>query len=130
MVKDSSTAAWHAKFRDPRWQRLRLEVMQRDGFACVACGSQDTTLNVHHGYYAKDREPWDYEEGTLWTLCEPCHKEFQNDLLSVRIMVGYIPPGQVQKLESFLTTMFRYCGPESSGENFEQLAALIERCRR
>ena len=60
--------------RDPRWQRKRLEVMERDNFSCVECGGADRTLNVHHLYYAKGRKPWEYETGSLQTLCEPCHR--------------------------------------------------------
>lgn len=61
------------KLKDPRWQKKRLEVMQRDGFKCVACGDGDSTLNVHHRYYISGRNPWNYESDTLITLCEGCH---------------------------------------------------------
>ncbi len=60
---------------DPRWQRKRLEVMERDEFKCVACGDEGTTLNVHHAYYVTGRMPWDYPMFSLSTLCRNCHKE-------------------------------------------------------
>jgi hypothetical protein len=59
------------KLRDPRWQRKRLEIMQRDDFTCLACGDKNTTLNVHHLQYAGN--PWDAKDESLETLCEPCH---------------------------------------------------------
>ena len=59
------------KLRDPRWQRKRLEVMQRDGFTCRDCGSTTETLHVHHCWYAK--EPWEISDAYLLTLCEECH---------------------------------------------------------
>lgn len=59
--------------RDPRWQRMRLEVMEKAGFRCVECGDEKTTLNVHHTYYRKGRMPWEYDWETLRCLCEPCH---------------------------------------------------------
>lgn len=59
--------------RDPRWQRLRLEVMEKADFRCVECGDDKTTLNVHHTYYRKGRMPWEYDWETLRCLCEPCH---------------------------------------------------------
>jgi hypothetical protein len=59
--------------RDPRWQRKRLEVMQRAGFACELCGDTRTTLNVHHTQYVRGRDPWDYPAAELRCLCEPCH---------------------------------------------------------
>lgn len=60
--------------RDPRWQRMRLEVMQRAGFACERCHSTTKTLNVHHTYYSKGRPPWQYPSESLRCLCEECHR--------------------------------------------------------
>lgn len=59
-------------YKDPRWQKLRLEVMDRDGWACVACLETGTTLHVHHKDY--HGEPWETPIGQLQTLCEDCHK--------------------------------------------------------
>ncbi len=63
------------KLRDPRWQKRRLEIMQRDGFRCKACGHDDMPLNVHHLRYRRGADPWDCERGDLITLCEDCHAE-------------------------------------------------------
>jgi hypothetical protein len=63
------------KLKDPRWQRKRLEIMERDTFTCVICGDDKSTLNVHHTYYGKGKLPWDYDIKHLITLCEPCHKQ-------------------------------------------------------
>jgi len=60
--------------RDPRWQRKRLEVMQRADFACELCGAINKTLNVHHERYAQGRMPWDYPPEELHCLCESCHR--------------------------------------------------------
>lgn len=62
------------KLKDPRWQRKRLEILQRDDFTCRACGSRDNTLHVHHIRYFRGRNPWDYKEFYLVTLCEGCHE--------------------------------------------------------
>lgn len=61
------------KLRDPRWQRKRLEIFNRDNFTCLCCGAKDKTLNVHHKEYHGN--PWDAPSESLETLCEPCHKE-------------------------------------------------------
>ena len=66
------------KLRDPRWQRKRLEIMERDGFSCASCGDAQSTLNVHHCYYGKGKDPWQYEDRFLMTLCEACHKDIEN----------------------------------------------------
>jgi len=52
----------------------RLRIMHRDGASCVECGATDKTLNVHHTYYEKRKNPWDYPDDALLTLCEACHK--------------------------------------------------------
>jgi 5-methylcytosine-specific restriction endonuclease McrA len=60
--------------RDPRWQKKRLEIMQRDNFTCQLCGDTESPLNVHHKYYMYDKTPWEYPSNLLITLCEHCHK--------------------------------------------------------
>ena len=62
------------KLRDPRWQKKRLEVFQRDNFTCQKCGDSQTTLSVHHRRYIWPLDPWEYDNSSLVTLCEPCHE--------------------------------------------------------
>jgi len=59
---------------DPRWQKRRLEIMQRDEFQCVDCGADTKTLNVHHIYYNRGADVWDYPDHALVTLCNECHE--------------------------------------------------------
>jgi hypothetical protein len=73
----AKTSYWQ-KLRDPRWQKRRLEIMDRDKFACRMCGNDRETLNVHHLAYERNGEPWDTDEYLLVTLCEPCHEEFHD----------------------------------------------------
>jgi hypothetical protein len=62
------------KLKDPRWQKKRLEVLERDNWTCRACGDDKTTLNIHHSFYLPKKEPWEIPNGLLITLCEDCHK--------------------------------------------------------
>ncbi|WP_233869563.1 HNH endonuclease [Paraburkholderia adhaesiva] len=62
------------QYKDPRWQRVRLEIMRRDNFTCVECGDDASTLNVHHVRYLRDVPPWAYPPWLLVTLCESCHE--------------------------------------------------------
>ena len=64
---------YYEKLKDPRWQRKRLEIMQRDGFKCADCGEDSETLNIHHRYYIKGRNPWEYPDWSMKTLCDGCH---------------------------------------------------------
>jgi hypothetical protein len=61
------------KLKDPRWQKKRLEILQRDGWKCLGCGEDKKTLNVHHLMYIEDKEPWEYEDRYYMTLCDECH---------------------------------------------------------
>jgi len=71
--KESSTN-YSKKLKDPRWQRKRLEVLQRDGWTCQSCRDKTATLHVHHKEY-RHGDPWDIPLSCLITLCEICHEE-------------------------------------------------------
>jgi hypothetical protein len=70
----SKQSEYYEKLKDPRWQKKRLEVFQRDEFTCQSCLDGENTLTVHHRYYDKNVEPWDYPLKSLVTLCESCHQ--------------------------------------------------------
>ena len=63
------------QIKSPKWQRRRLEILQRDDFTCQICGCKDKTLHVHHLRYAPGREIHEYEDWELITLCVQCHNE-------------------------------------------------------
>ena len=72
--------------KDPRWQKRRLEILQRDRFTCQHCGRNDRTLHVHHKRYVEGKNPWEYSDEDLITLCEECHNnetEYASDLYRV-----------------------------------------------
>lgn len=56
--------------QNPKWQKKRLEILQRDNFSCVVCGNgieTDTALHVHHLSYMKGRMTWEYDISQLPT---------------------------------------------------------------
>lgn len=61
---------------DPRWQKKRLEIFNRDKFTCQFCSDTDSTLHIHHTYYDKTYKTlaWEYPNHSLKTLCSDCHK--------------------------------------------------------
>ena len=63
------------KLKDPRWQKMRLEVLNRDEWMCQLCQDNESTLNVHHLTYNPFLEPWEYELSNFITLCETCHED-------------------------------------------------------
>lgn len=74
LTRDERRAAYALKLKDPRWQKKRLEIFDRDAWMCQECRSAEITLNVHHLYYDSDNEPWEYDNSALITLCEQCHE--------------------------------------------------------
>jgi len=66
------------KFKNPKWQKKRLKILQRDKFTCQSCKEKNKTLNVHHIYYDNEKEPWEYNNDDLITLCNECHKTWHN----------------------------------------------------
>ncbi len=41
---------------------------------CQLCYDKKSTLNVHHRRYLSNKDPWDYPNHLLVTLCEECHE--------------------------------------------------------
>lgn len=62
------------QFKDPRWQKKRPKILERDNFTCQECGSKKHTLHIHHKYYENNKKVWEYLDTALITLCENCHK--------------------------------------------------------
>jgi len=69
------------KLKDPRWQKKRLEILNRDKWACTRCKNTEETLVVHHMVYFDNLQPWEYPDDLLLTFCESCH---ELELLNMR----------------------------------------------
>lgn len=67
------------KLRDPRWQKKRLEIFNRDNWTCLDCKRTDRELHLHHNKYEYGTEPWDYEDNVYETLCYVCHNDEHSD---------------------------------------------------
>jgi hypothetical protein len=62
-----------ARARPPEWNRLRVEVLDRDGHRCARCWRPDG-LDVHHVIAVADGGG--HDTSNLRTLCAPCHTEW------------------------------------------------------
>lgn len=69
--------AYLEKLRDPRWQKKRLKIFERDNWECQECGDPKSTLHVHHEKYHGN--PWESPDTDLITLCELCHDKNSSD---------------------------------------------------
>ena len=72
--------SYFEKLKDPRWQQMRLKVLERDEWMCRLCRDKDETLAVHHRYYERGKEPWDYPPEALVTLCQDCHEAERREM--------------------------------------------------
>ena len=71
------------KLKDPRWQKKRLEILNRDNFCCQQCFDSESTLHVHHRRYL-GKDPWDIPSEYLITLCQDCH-QYETDEMDAAI---------------------------------------------
>lgn len=81
------------KLKHPKWQKKRLQILQRDNFSCQLCGDTETTLHIHHEVYRKG-EVWEYENHELITYCEHCHavieyNKKQEEIIAAKIIKRY-----------------------------------------
>lgn len=72
-------ATYSEKLKHPKWQKKRLQVLNRDKFTCQECGDKESTLHVHHIAYHTN--PWDTPLNLLITLCANCHKQEEENLI-------------------------------------------------
>ena len=97
--------------RDPRWQKKRLEIFNRDNWCCRFCGAKENELHVHHVMYLTDHLPWDYPNQCLITLCKDCHfKEeklkSEDGLLMGNLLLSGLSRMDLYVLASALRTYF------------------------
>ena len=67
-------SAYGEKLKHPKWQKRRLEILERDGWKCTNCGNAEEELHVHHRNYTHGASPWEYSDDELTTLCHICHR--------------------------------------------------------
>lgn len=77
-----SSKTYLDKLRDVRWQKRRLEVLERANWMCEECrislmSGVHGILEVHHVHYMQGKDPWDYPLQLLMSLCPKHHAERQ-----------------------------------------------------
>lgn len=125
--KRKASETYLQKLKDPRWQKKRLQILERDEWKCRLCESEHTTLHVHHLAYRKGADPWDYTKESLVTLCESCHEwehecrtEAENQLLSALRNNGVLFD-DVASLANVLETM-----PEEYKRRMNDIILVID----
>lgn len=102
------------KLKDPRWQKKRLEILERDEWQCKICHTEKKTLHVHHKKYEYGKDPWEIDSDYLVTLCEDCHavetKDFTENLKTLTDILRQTltSKGLWLLIHAFGNTVFEY----------------------
>jgi hypothetical protein len=81
--------SYSIKLKDPRWQKKRLKIFERDNWTCQICGSIENSLVAHHLWYFSNKEPWDYNDHYIVTLCEVCHQKETDQMDAANTMIMF-----------------------------------------
>lgn len=139
MSKHILRSEYAKKLLDPRWQKLRLEVLSRDNWTCKSCGAKDKTLHAHHVFYWPEQEnPWDYPAETIVTVCDACHADEHRDmrqreagLMFSACMAGFRTYNDVSRLTEILDTMAHAVKePEREKELIQMIKDHMKSMRR
>lgn len=95
--------------KDPRWQRRRLEIMQRDMFECTVCEDKTSTLHVHHKVYRKGLKPWEAPDGDLVTVCESCHELYEEQKSRLTELVAKMTFHDLDLVIGYASAFHAYC---------------------
>lgn len=94
-------------YRDPRWQRKRLELCAAANWACQMCDARDKELQIHHGCYESDKAPWEYDDETLHVVCSDCHEQMDYFRKWLVHFAGHCSFLQQCQLAGYLLAMLR-----------------------
>lgn len=64
---------YNRQMQEPRWQRRKPQIHDRDKWRCRFCFDNTIRLHVHHVEYAPGADAWAYPNTELLSLCEDCH---------------------------------------------------------
>lgn len=102
--------SYSEKLKHPKWQKKRLEILERDEFTCKNCGDSSSELHVHHIKYVFNTEIWDYENQYLITLCKVCHNkisELKKDVKH-RIDIDFVYSDELDEISYILEIIETY----------------------
>jgi len=93
--------------RTARWKVLRMAILERDGFACKACGCAGR-LEVDHIKPVRTAPELAYAPANLQALCPSCHTK------KTRTECGHPPPPEDrQQWRGFVAALER-SGPKTT----------------
>lgn len=90
------------QYKHPKWQKKRLEILERENYTCQCCGDTETTLHVHHGYYERNKKLWEYDGFTMWCFCSECHEMWDQRKIRIHKMIARFNMQYYEDLEMIL----------------------------
>lgn len=121
-LRKRKKSAYAKKLDDPRWLARRIEILQRDKLTCCDCGSTSKPIHVHHVIYHRGKQPWEYGDELLRTLCEDCHELRHAEQQRLLVALSKKPIRTIQNIISSL-------GPRTKEAAEPQAAVSDERTR-
>lgn len=85
---------YREKLKDPRWQKRRLQIFERDQWTCQLCSRTDLELHLHH-LHRTTENPWEEPDLHLLTVCKACH-----DQQPANPHGGFKPPKRLYKTDA------------------------------
>lgn len=79
------TDSFTEQYKHPKWQKMRLKILERDEYTCRLCKSTEKQLHIHHLEYRRGKKVWEYSPDNFLTLCSFCHSELTDVLTQTRL---------------------------------------------
>lgn len=103
------------KLKDPRWQRKKNQIVERDNYTCQYCKLTTKPLQVHHYCYIIKGDPWDVPDDALITICEDCHfiehydgfTELEKELIDFYRMLELRVPGINERANAMILSFHK-----------------------
>lgn len=96
------------KLKHPKWQKKRLEVLEKANFTCELCGETEVPLHVHHKTYQKNKDPWEYHTSLLAAYCSDCHKWVEEQKAEIKRVVDLCDPDNYPKMLGVVRYLFEF----------------------
>lgn len=81
-----------------RWEAVRLACFERDGYACLECGT-DEDLQADHVLELEEHPELAFELENLQTLCGPCNRaKHHRQAKAATVRAEYVSPRYLEVL--------------------------------
>lgn len=108
---------WRAWYKTARWQKMRWQILVRDGFTCAMCGrlEGDTSQLVCDHIERHGGNAVQFWAGPFQTLCKTCHDGTKQRV--ERMRAGRAAASRPEWLEASGVPVTLVCGPPAAGKS-------------